>query len=288
MNPYKKFLEDTQRALTEGKEWSLGGFSKPPASPVALDAPTAMIISPHPDDECIIGGLALRLKRELGFRAVNLAVTLGRIEARRAGRWAEVTDACHYLDFELASVCEGGLKRIEPEVRSEDPDHWRDCVELIRSAILRARPRIILFPHAEDQNTGHMGVHLLVNDALEGCSFEEPLFAAETEFWSPMRHPNLLMELGVDDLTDLLTALSFHVGEVRRNPYHLRSVAWFVDNVRRGGEIVGVQGGTPPDFPFGINYRWRKWTRAGWTDALTKGTFLSAEDDLSRLFSDSV
>ena len=33
--------------------------------------------------------------------------------------------------------------------------------------------------------------------------------------------PNLMAESSVDDLATMMTALSFHVGEVQRNPYHL-------------------------------------------------------------------
>ena len=57
-----------------------------------------------------------------------------------------------------------------------------------------------------------------------------------------------------------MTALSFHVGEVKRNPYHLLLPAWMQDNVRRGGELVGGQGGAAPDFSFCTLYRYRHWT----------------------------
>jgi LmbE family N-acetylglucosaminyl deacetylase len=53
-----------------------------------------LIFSPHPDDECIIGGLALRLMREAGMRVVNVAVTQGSNKARQAGRLEELRAAC--------------------------------------------------------------------------------------------------------------------------------------------------------------------------------------------------
>ncbi len=58
----------------------------------------------------------------------------------------------------------------------------------------------------------------------------------------------------------MMTALSFHVGEVQRNPYHLLVPAWMQDNVRRGGELVGGQGGAAPDFVFCTLYRLRRWS----------------------------
>ena len=63
-----------------------------------------------------------------------------------------------------------------------------------------------------------------------------------------MATPNLMVESSVDDLAEMMTALSFHVGEVQRNPYHLLVPPWMQDNVRRGGELVGGQGGAAPDF----------------------------------------
>ena len=84
-------------------------------------------------------------------------------------------------------------------------------------------------------------------------------FAVETEFWGAMTDPNLMVEISSDDLADLITATTFHVGEVARNPYHVLLPAWMLDNVRRGGEVVGGQGGAAPDFTFAAIYRLRKW-----------------------------
>ena len=74
-----------------------------PSTPIAPDAPRALIFSPHPDDECIIGGLALRLMREAGMRVVNVAVTQGSNKARQAARLEELRAACDYLGFDLVA-----------------------------------------------------------------------------------------------------------------------------------------------------------------------------------------
>ena len=74
-----------------------------------------------------------------------------------------------------------------------------------------------------------------------------------------MASPNLMVESTPDDVAEMMTALSFHVGEVERNPYHLLLPAWMQDNVRRGGELVGGQGGAAPDFSFCTLYRLREW-----------------------------
>ena len=84
MNPYQKYVSAIAQLTAGGKSLPLGGMAAPKKTPTKPDAPVAMIFSPHPDDECIIGGLPLRLLREAGMRVVNVAVTLGSNSERRA------------------------------------------------------------------------------------------------------------------------------------------------------------------------------------------------------------
>lgn len=67
----------------------------------------ALIFAPHPDDEAMSGGLALRLMRECGFAVKDVAVTLGSNKARRPGRRAELKECCKRLSWEL-EICGGG------------------------------------------------------------------------------------------------------------------------------------------------------------------------------------
>lgn len=258
-NPYYDYVAALARLVHEGKRFPLGGFPMPAHEPPAPDAPRALIFSPHPDDECIIGGLALRLQREAGFRVVNVAVTQGSNKARQQGRWDELANACAYLGFDLVQTIPGGLERINARTREADPAHWTASVDVIAAILAEHRPAVVLFPHETDWNSSHIGTHHLLMDAL---GRQAPGFAChvvETEFWGAMSTPNLMVESSVQDLADMMTALSFHVEEVRRNPYHLLVPAWMQDNVRRGGEVVGGQGGAAPDFMFATLYRLRRW-----------------------------
>jgi hypothetical protein len=106
----------------------------------------------------------------------------------------------------------------------------------------------------------------------------------ETEFWGAMDAPNLMVESSAADVADLVAALSLHVGEVARNAYHLRLPAWMIDNVRRGGELVGGQGGTAPPFAFATLYRLRHWENGRFHNIFEGGQVLSSQDDLSKLF----
>jgi hypothetical protein len=56
MNPYHHLVSEYTRLLKEGKSYALGGFPST-LSQLLSDAPKALIFSPHPDDECIIGAM---------------------------------------------------------------------------------------------------------------------------------------------------------------------------------------------------------------------------------------
>jgi N-acetylglucosamine malate deacetylase 1 len=259
MNPYRQFVSELARLVREGKTLPLGGFPVPQRPPTPPDAPRVLIFSPHPDDECIIGGLALRLQREAGMRVVNVAVTQGSNKARQAERWGELRAACDYIGFDLVETQPGGLERINLATRFSETAHWQTAVDVIAAIITQLHPAVMLFPHEADWNSTHIGTHHLVMDALgrQSASFE--CHVVETEFWGAMATPNLMVESSELDIGDMMAALSFHVGEVRRNPYHLLVPAWMQDNVRRGGELVGGQGGAAPDFAFCTLYRLRRW-----------------------------
>jgi LmbE family N-acetylglucosaminyl deacetylase len=284
MNPYRQFVSDLARLVSEGKSFPLGGFPPAPRPELPPDAPHALIFSPHPDDECIIGGLALRLQREAGFRIVNVAVTQGSNKARQAGRWEELTAACHHLGFGLVQTVPGGLEKINPKTREQDPAHWRHSVEVIANILAQEKPEVIFFPHETDWNSTHIGTHYLLVDALRLQPAAYRCFVVETEFWGAMATPNLMVESSVDDLADMMSALSFHVGEVKRNPYHLLVPAWMQDNVRRGGELVGGQGGAAPDFSFATLYRLREWHDGDFIDMYAGGRNVPAGVDAAQVF----
>jgi LmbE family N-acetylglucosaminyl deacetylase len=284
VNPYKKYVSSHARLFTGGKSLPLGGFSPRKKSAPAPDAPVALIFSPHPDDECIIGGLALRLMREAGMRVVNVAVTLGSDKKRRATRLCELKDACNFLGFKLEQTAPDGLEKINPENRAKNPAHWKAAVKKIAALLAKHRPRAIFFSHELDWNRTHIGTHFLVMDALKTLPKEFETTIVETEFWGQMPSPNLLVESGVDDVADMLAALSFHAGEVRRNPYHLRLPAWLQDNVRRGAELAGGQGAAAPDFTFGTLYRVRRWKNGGVKDFFARGKTIGAHESPLAIF----
>ncbi len=226
-------------------------LGNPPDRQVAA-APEAqpghcLVFAPHPDDECIVGALPLRLKQEAGWRVSNVAVTLGSNAERREARWAELVDACGVLGFDCIRVGADGLSDVRAdEVKDEH-------VQALAAILLEHRPALVLAPHALDDNPSHRGVHRVVVEAIAAARLDTVL--ALTEFWSTQGEPNALVQTNIADTARLIAALERHTGEIERNPYHLRLPAFLADAVRRGGELVLGAGEEVPDFAFATLYR---------------------------------
>ena len=286
VNPYLDYVSHLARLLRDGARLPLGSLPPLPRPPVAGDAACVLIFSPHPDDECIIGGLPLRLQREAGMRIVNVAVTQGSRKERRGPRWEELRAACTFLGWDLVGTRPGGLERINRDARERDPAHWRRSVDVIAEILEQRDPAVVFAPHDADWNSTHIGTHHLVMDALARQPAGFACAVVETEFWGAMTSPNLMVESDAEDVADLMAALSFHAGEVRRNPYHLRLPAWLIDNVRRGGEVVGGQGGAAPDFTFATLYRMRRWAGGALRTGFDGGRVVAADTNAGEAMRD--
>lgn len=214
---------------------------------------TVMLFSPHPDDECVVGALPLRLRREAHARVINVAVTLGSLESRRAARRQELEKACALLSFECVELA---FQPVTCECAFTQPVQWQGYVDAVVQLLKREQPDILIFPHADDYHPAHMGTCQLVRDSLDRMPTEYAPLCVETEFWHALREPNLMVESSAEDLALLLAALACHEGEVARNPYHIRLPAWMIDNTRRGVERVGGFGkGEGASYVFSTLYR---------------------------------
>jgi LmbE family N-acetylglucosaminyl deacetylase len=284
MNPYKMFVENCESSLKAARALPLGGIAPAPRPKLAADAPKALFFAPHPDDECISGGLALRLLREARMEVLNVAVTQGSRKDRQAERLRELRQACEYIGFGLVTTGAHGLENINMKTRSGDAQNWQRSVQVIAAILQVHRPKVILFPHEHDWNSTHIGVHFLVMDALKSMPPDFACYLAETEFWGQMATPNLMVEMSTEDVADMVAATTFHVGEVQRNPYHLMLPAWMIDNVRRGTELVGGQGGAAPDFTFAALHRLRKWSQGNVQAVQDGGRLISRSENVANLF----
>jgi LmbE family N-acetylglucosaminyl deacetylase len=280
----RQFVGQFKKLVKQGQFLKTGKVSSISRQKIPVGAPNVLIFSPHPDDECITGGLALRLLHEAKWNVVNIGVTLGSNRGRQTARRRELENACASIGFKLIVPGARGLDRINPETRAKNPAHWRAAVKSIAGILAQQKPRVIFIPHGNDVHSKHVGVHWLVLDALKTLPRDFFCFVVETEFWGQMAGPNLLVEIGAKDLADLIAALSLHIGEVKRNAYHARLPAWMLDNVRRGAELVGGRGAKSPDFPFATIYRLQQWRDGKLRKIFTGGKFLSAAQNATTLF----
>ncbi|WP_081686984.1 PIG-L deacetylase family protein [Chitinilyticum litopenaei] len=254
-NPYLALVEAHATLLqkTDAPLFAnLDGLT-PATDTAAADAPVVAIFAPHPDDECIIGALPLRLQREAGHRVVNVAVTQGSNVPRKAERWAELKNACDYLAWGLRETIPGGLEAVTCKTRDGDAAAWAAKVDVIVGILEELKPAVVVCPNDNDGHAAHIGTHFLVMDALKKA--KHACLVVQSEFWRAMATPNALIGSNSTDTADLIAALACHVGEVQRNPYHLRLTSWMADNVRRGAEVVGGAGVAAPTFSFGTIYR---------------------------------
>jgi len=284
MHPFQAFVQRYDQVYQEGRKIAPGGFQKSATPPPSSTAPRVLIFSPHPDDECIIGALPLRLLREAGMRVINVAVTQGSKKERQAERLEELKGACDFLGFELWQTRPNGLERVNLKTRETDSCFWSKSVGVIAEILERTTPHVIFFPHEHDWNSSHIGTHHLVVDALRALSPAFSCHAVETEYWGQNNSPNLMVQSTVADVADMVAGISFHVGEVTRNPFHLFLPAWMQENVRRGSELVGGQGKGAPDWTFATLYRMRQWREGQFHENLTKGKLLPEDTNPGSIF----
>jgi N-acetylglucosamine malate deacetylase 1 len=192
----------------------------PAARPAERTRPLALLVSPHPDHECLAGGLALRLQREAGFEVLNVAATLGSNVGRRGARWNELCHACARLGFALLNPAFDDFGPVTIARRETDWQGWNRDVYRLVALLEDYRPEIVFCLHERDGSATHIGVHWLVRDALQ--RYSRAVWLAQTEFWGTLEQPNVLVELGNADVVSLIEGLTCHRGEIARNPYHLR------------------------------------------------------------------
>jgi N-acetylglucosamine malate deacetylase 1 len=280
---YEEFVTNFTKLHKGSREIALGDSIE--ESLLKNPSLKVMLFSPHPDDECVIGALALRLKQEKNAEVTNVAVTLGSNKARQAGRLNELKKACSTLGFHLHLPSENALEEVYAKTKENKPAAWSSKVSTIKNILIKEKPHMVFFPHDNDYNSTHIGVNLLVMDAIKEICQEDPSFTTviiETEFWQMMDKPNLMIGLTNQDEARLIYALSAHTEEVERNPYHINHPARMLDNVTRGAEVVGGQGGEAPQMDFAMIYRHSRVKNGSITPTAVNVT-IGPDDDLAAL-----
>ncbi len=286
-----EYVVESVKAMERGADIPIGPSSgplHPPAEwrPVA-STPKIIVCSPHPDDEALIGALPLRLRAEAGANVVDCAITFGSNAGQKERRKRELESACRVLGFRLlipeSDTGPLGFDHVNQDARRNRPKEWAAKVEILADIFAREKPDAVFAPHAEDFNTTHIGTHFLAAEALAAYlknSGRDPVPFFETEFWHQMFAPNLMVGVSAETVAVQLMATAEHGGEVSRNPYHLRLPGRMIDNVRRGSEVVGGQGGPARAFPFAELYNVSFVTISGIVSSRAKGLTIGPEERL--------
>jgi LmbE family N-acetylglucosaminyl deacetylase len=222
-----------------------------------------LLISPHPDDEILMGALAMRLQSENKMKVINVAATLGSDKSKQAQRKKELSAACKNLNWENIYL----------------PESWSAKKTKLKAIIKKYQPTLIIAPHEKDLHP----THELTSQLLKDCLSSQKVTVAWAEYWAQVKEPNAIVEISEEIHLKQVRALEFHQGEISRNPYHIRLLGWQMDNVRRASEILATKGASSASMLAGQLYRFEKWEN-GKAKRSSQNFFASRTYDLSDLF----
>ena len=220
-----------------------------------------LVLSPHPDDEVLMGALALRLQSENRMKIINIAVTLGSAKDRQKARRVELTKATRFLKWENVVL----------------NDDWGKKKTQLSALLKKHRPALVIAPHVRDRHPAHEKTAQL----LLTCLKHHNTTVAWAEYWNPQTDPNCLVEVPDSEHLRQVQALEFHAGEVSRNPYHLRLLGWQMDTVRRGSEWLAQKGAPSVNMLAGQLYRFEKWQDGKVVRSYRPAPFALATEDLA-------
>jgi LmbE family N-acetylglucosaminyl deacetylase len=174
-------------------------------------SPTALVVSPHPDDELIPAGGTLMILKDAGWRIVNLACSLGRPEQHERRR-GELERACAAAGFELDLLSPPvGLSRDDDLAAAGER-----LTELVCGRLAAVQPALVLAPGPTDGHHSHEVVARAVARAVTARGVRQPVWW--WELWGHLRTATLLVRID-DVLERVCAALAEHGSEVARNDF---------------------------------------------------------------------
>ncbi len=245
---FKLFLR-LQLWLVKAAEWiPLGNYKPARTKARQLNGRTVLLICAHCDDESMsMMPLGVRYQEE-GYQVVCLTLTIGKEPKDKVRRRKELLKACNFMGIQSVLLVHEGVLR---EIKSKDPADHEIVISRLTREIAIVRPHTIIL-HGLDRHPDHIAVCNFTLEALKRM----PGFScvlAFSEFWGKLTRPNVQVQISVKNLAFLLKALSFHVGELSRNPYHLLWPFMLMLN-RLYSEVVSGWGGKATPFPLSALY----------------------------------
>jgi LmbE family N-acetylglucosaminyl deacetylase len=192
---------------------------------------TALLVSPHPDDEVLGAGAAAIALRRRGWRVINLVCGLGRPEDHSRRR-REVQAAARVLDIETQFT--------EPLAMSSDDDldaAQAKVTALVAEELESREPQIIIAPAVHDGHHAHELCGRAVRDAVQLTCVSRTVWW--WRLWGQGGPPTLVIDC-TDAMSVLRAALAEHAGEVDRNRYlELLDADATADAIRASEQLFG-------------------------------------------------
>jgi LmbE family N-acetylglucosaminyl deacetylase len=179
-------------------------------------AAVVLHLAPHPDDEMLGAPATLMALRDGGYRVVNLACSLGRLD-QRARREAELREACRLGGFELR-IPERPVAMSQGEGGAYEGAAYDALHDLAAEAIAELRPEVVVSPTPHDCHPAHELVGCAVRDAIRARGRSAPRWWMWA-LWGPLPLPTLGVAFDAARLEEILTALAMHRQELERNDY---------------------------------------------------------------------
>jgi N-acetylglucosamine malate deacetylase 1 len=152
---------------------------------------TVVHFAPHPDDELLGAPVSLFALRDLGWRVVNVAVTLGRPEQEER-RLGELREACARARFEL-------------RVDGAGP----------AGVLHELRPDLVVCPSPHDHHPTHERVGREVLAAIRDAGAPSRVWL--WAIYADLGLPTLVRGCSAERLREIEHALEAHAGELTRN-----------------------------------------------------------------------
>ena len=175
-----------------------------------------LVIAPHPDDEVIGCGGAIRLRVKRGDQVSAVFLTSGELglkHLRREQAWkireAEAKRAAKIL----------GLAKLH-FLRQPDwllGDHAMMSAIALKRVLAKERPDIIYLPHPNDGHPDHQATLPILRAALERCRGLRPELLAY-EIWTPLAAPDLAVDIS-NVMSGKLRALRAHRSQLGEFDY---------------------------------------------------------------------
>jgi LmbE family N-acetylglucosaminyl deacetylase len=194
--------------------------------------PTALLVSPHPDDEILGAGAAALALKGRGWRVINLALGLGR-PGDRERRLRELLGAAEVMDI-ATLVCR---PPIAMSAADDLPAAERRVVAELEARFRELAPDLLLAPSVHDAHPAHELVGRAVRDSLGPGRADCTVWW--WRLWGQGGPPTLVVDCA-ESMPTLRRALQAHRGELERNRYaELLEAEAVADAVRGAEQVLG-------------------------------------------------